>query len=58
MLSLFEQGKHQEAAEILLEIYYDPLYNHTLKKNKYSFEVENDGVQKAAEEIKQKIFKT
>ncbi len=40
-LRLLEEGKNKEAVKILLEYYYDPLYNHTITKKKYAFEIDN-----------------
>ncbi len=48
-------GEYQEAAKILLQYYYDPLYEHTLKKLTFSTTVENEDLKKAVAEI-QKIM--
>ena len=42
VISLLDNRKFSEAAKILLEFYYDPLYNHTLKNINFSFEIVND----------------
>ncbi|MEK6950437.1 MAG: tRNA 2-selenouridine(34) synthase MnmH [Nanoarchaeota archaeon] len=42
---LLDQKKYQEAALLLLQYYYDPLYEHTLKKGNYVLEVEARNVQ-------------
>ena len=41
------QGNYQEAAKILLEEYYDPLYGNTLKQFNYELKVDSDDVKKA-----------
>ena len=43
------------AAKILLEDYYDPLYAHTLKQQDFSFEIDNDDMEKAVEELKAEV---
>lgn len=40
-----DQKKYQEAAKILLQHYYDPLYEHTLRKGNYVLEVEANNIQ-------------
>src|SRR3989338_5876993 len=55
VLHLLEQKHYIDAAKILLEFYYDPLYEHTLNKIEYAFEIHNEIEKNAAEEIKQKI---
>src|SRR3989338_5502706 len=42
VLHLLEQKHYIDAAKILLEFYYDPLYEHTLNKIEYAFKVNND----------------
>jgi len=56
MLELLEQKEYHQAAEILLTKYYDPLYEHTLKKKNYLFEVNNDDLELATKIIKDKII--
>ena len=46
---------YEKAAKIILSNYYDPLYQHTLKKKKYLFEVNNDILEEAAKIIGDKI---
>lgn len=53
---LIEKNNLEEAAKILLEEYYDPLYSHTLKQLKFKFEINNDDTEKAVKVIKRKIF--
>jgi len=55
VVNLIDQGKHQQAAKIILEYYYDPLYKHTLDKLNYAFEVNSDDIKKGLEELKEKI---
>jgi len=55
VIELIEQKQYQKAAEILLTKYYDPLYNHTLKKINYSFEINNNNLENAVKELKEKI---
>ncbi|MBI2669073.1 tRNA 2-selenouridine(34) synthase MnmH [Candidatus Woesearchaeota archaeon] len=52
---LMDTGNYQEAACILLEEYYDPLYRHTLEKLKFSFEIENEKVEEGARELREKV---
>jgi len=56
IIDLIDKGELQEAAKILLEEYYDPLYLHTLKKRDYSFKVNNDDVEEAARLIHSFIY--
>lgn len=53
--SLLDQKKYVDAIKILLEQYYDPLYSNTLKNFKFEFEVNNDHIQVAVKELKDKI---
>lgn len=55
VLELLDKEEYEKAAEILLVDYYDPLYQHTLKKKEYAFEVNNDEVEKAVKEIENRI---
>ena len=43
VLRLLDEEKLAEAAKILLEFYYDPLYSHTLQKMNFTGEVRNEG---------------
>jgi tRNA 2-selenouridine synthase len=54
-IKFFEEGNYLEGAKILLEFYYDPLYSHTLKEIDFSFEVDNDDVQKAAKVLRERF---
>ena len=56
MLDLLEQQEYELAAKILLTKYYDPLYEHTLKRKQYLFEVNNDDLEKATSIIKDKVI--
>jgi len=51
ILQFIENQQYEDAVKILLTDYYDPLYNHTLKKMNFSYEVNNDEEEKAVEEI-------
>ncbi|MBU0470345.1 MAG: tRNA 2-selenouridine(34) synthase MnmH [Nanoarchaeota archaeon] len=51
IVRLIEEKKFEDATKILLEEYYDLLYVHTLNKQNFSFEVNNDDLEKAAKEI-------
>jgi len=55
VLHALSTQQYQEAAKVLLEFYYDPLYQHTLKKMKFAFEIEHEDIRKATLELKQKI---
>lgn len=52
VLNLLENNRLKEAAKILLEHYYDPLYNHTLKEKKFSYIVSNDNLEEAMRLLK------
>ncbi len=52
VLELLEKQEYVDAAKMLLEFYYDPLYGHTLDKMTFALEVENDEVGGAVGEIK------
>lgn len=52
MLDLIDQGDYVEASKILLGKYYDPLYEHTLKRFNYIAEINSDDVDKGVEELK------
>lgn len=47
-----EEGKNKEAVKILLNFYYDPLYNHTIKGKRYQFVINSDEVEKAVKSLK------
>ncbi len=51
MVSFLDQGKLKEAVTILLEYYYDHLYNHTLKNIPFSCTVSNNNEQEAVREL-------
>ena len=53
VVDLIDAKEFEKAATILLEEYYDMLYAHTLKKQQYQFEVNNDDLEKAVEELKE-----
>ena len=51
VVKLLEQKEYHKAAMILLELYYDPLYSHTLKERNYASEINNDDIGKAVVEL-------
>ncbi|MFH1276316.1 MAG: tRNA 2-selenouridine(34) synthase MnmH [Candidatus Woesearchaeota archaeon] len=51
MVNFIEKEDFFSASKILLEDYYDPLYQHTLKQFNYSFEINTDDMEKAKEEL-------
>lgn len=55
IVKLITEKKYEAAVTILLEKYYDPLYAHTLKQQEYAFTITNDDVEKAAEELTNKL---
>lgn len=55
MLNLYAEKNYRQFVEILLEKYYDPLYNHSLKKTSCVFEVQWSGAEKTASIIEKKI---
>lgn len=57
IVSLIEKGDYHEASRMIFEKYYDPLYEHGLKKIDYQFEVNNDKLDRAVKEIKKKVKK-
>ncbi|MDP3734147.1 MAG: tRNA 2-selenouridine(34) synthase MnmH [Nanoarchaeota archaeon] len=52
VVQLLDRKKYQDAAKILLQQYYDPLYTHTLKNIHYQFELNNNDIETAAQELK------
>lgn len=56
VIQLLNQKKYQQAAKILLQQYYDPLYNHTLKNIQYQFEIDNNNLTMAAQELRTKLM--
>src|SRR3989344_2924960 len=57
IIDLVNQNNLLDAAKILLQEYYDPLYQNTLNKHTYSFEINSDDEASAVKEIEQKINK-
>lgn len=55
VIQALKNQQYQEAAKVLLEYYYDPLYEHTLKKMKFFFEIEHEDTEIATQELKNKI---
>lgn len=53
VLSLIDEKRYHEAAKILLEQYYDLLYVHTLNKQKFSYEINNDVLEEGIKKIKE-----
>jgi tRNA 2-selenouridine synthase len=56
LLSALESKEYEKAAEILLVNYYDPLYEHSLKKKSYSFTVSCDNVDDCVKELLEKVI--
>jgi tRNA 2-selenouridine synthase len=52
VIDFLEKKKFQAAAKILLEYYYDPLYNHTLKQRNFSHQINNDNIDEAVSKLK------
>lgn len=55
VLDHINSKNYSEAAKLLLTKYYDPLYQHSLKKINYDFEIDNNNLAKAIKELKDKI---
>ena len=55
MIQLMEDKEYEKASEILLVKYYDPLYEHSLNKMKFSVTINNDDLEKAAKVLKDYI---
>lgn len=53
VVGFLDEKKYEQAAAILLEKYYDPLYTHTLKKKTYEFHVTSDDLKKAVEKLRE-----
>jgi len=51
-LRLLDEGKNKEAVKILLEYYYDPLYEHTVNRKKYQFQIDSDEMKIAVKGLK------
>src|SRR3989344_661571 len=51
IIKLLDNNKLKAAAKILLEFYYDPLYNHTLKQKKFSYIINNDNSNEAVKNL-------
>jgi len=51
IIELIDQRQLKEAAKMLLELYYDPLYNHTLRQLDFSAEINNDQPVPAAKKL-------
>lgn len=51
VVALIDAGDYTKAVTILLQQYYDPLYQHTIDKMKYELIVDNDDVEEACEKI-------
>ena len=52
-----DEGNLHEASRIILNDYYDKLYEHTLNEIDYAFEINADDVDKAVMELKRKLSK-
>lgn len=51
LIRLFQQGKYEEAAEVLLEKYYDPLYQRTLREKAFHLRVNSMDIPEAVNRI-------
>jgi len=56
IIKFIDETENLEAAKIILQYYYDPLYEHTLKNFKFVHEVNNDDVRKAVKDLKTKVL--
>ncbi|MBT3814689.1 tRNA 2-selenouridine(34) synthase MnmH [Candidatus Woesearchaeota archaeon] len=56
MLDFIDAGEFEKAAKILLVYYYDPLYDHSLSKLDYSFEVNCNSVSECVKELLEKVI--
>jgi tRNA 2-selenouridine synthase len=57
MLDFLDAREFEKAAKILLVNYYDPLYDHSLSKLKYSFAVNCNSVSDCVKELLEKVIK-
>jgi tRNA 2-selenouridine synthase len=55
VLHHIDNKEYHEAAKILLEKYYDPLYEHTLNQFKFGQHISSDNLQEAKEKLKKLI---
>ncbi len=53
IIGFFQQGKDLEGVKLLLEHYYDPLYDHTLKSRTYVLEMESTEGAKLLDRLKE-----
>ncbi len=55
VIASLEAKEYVAAAKILLEFYYDPLYDHTLKKITFSGEIDNEDGKSGIQQLKEKL---
>ena len=55
IVKLIDGGKYIEAAKILLVKYYDELYEHSLKKIKYDFEICSDDLEEGITSLQDQV---
>ncbi len=53
VIELLKNKEYRKAIKILLEKYYDPLYQNTLKTRTFQHTINNDNLQEAAKELHQ-----
>lgn len=51
IIAHIDTNNYHEAARMIFEDYYDPLYNHTLKDISYSFHINSDDTEQAVQKI-------
>jgi tRNA 2-selenouridine synthase len=55
ILALLEKEEYREAMKQLLELYYDPLYNHTLQKIKCAVRIDNNTLSAGASQLRREL---
>ncbi len=55
IIELIDEGDLSAASAAILQEYYDPLYDHTLKNIEYLFEINADHVEEAVRELRSKL---
>ncbi len=57
LIELFEKGNLFEFTRMILEMYYDPLYRHSIRKMKFVAEIENVNTESACREVEGVLLK-